>query len=95
MWKVIRVLVSVFMSAELIFGSVFSGSAFKNNPVPEEKTSEYTQYVNPFIGTGGTPWACAMLSPAATAPFGCVRLGPDTCGVGGLYLFKTDRKSVV
>ena len=90
MWKVIRVLVSVFMSAELIFGSVFSGSAFKNNPVPEEMTSEYTQYVNPFIGTGGTPWACAMLSPAATAPFGCVRLGPDTCGVGGLYLFKTN-----
>lgn len=74
----------------MIFGTLFSGSAFKNVKMPEKETGEYTQYVNPFIGTGGTPWTCAMLSPAATVPFGCVRLGPDTCAVGGLYLFKTN-----
>lgn len=90
MWKVIRVFISMFLSLEIIFGTLFSGGAFKKVRMPEIKTSVYTQYVDPFIGTGGTPWACAMLSPAATVPFGCVRLGPDTCAVGGLYLFKTN-----
>ena len=90
MWKVIRVFISLFMSFELIFGSLFSGGAFKKVRMPEAQTSEYTQHVDPFIGTGGTPWACGMLSPAATVPFGCVRLGPDTCIAGGLFLFKTN-----
>ncbi|MBR3620888.1 MAG: glycoside hydrolase family 92 protein, partial [Clostridia bacterium] len=49
-----------------------------------------TRYVNPFIGTGGIPWACAMLSPAACVPFGCVRLGPDTCALGGIAAIKTN-----
>jgi predicted alpha-1,2-mannosidase len=34
--------------------------------------------VNPFIGTGGVPWMCGHDTPAATMPFGMVRLGPDT-----------------
>jgi predicted alpha-1,2-mannosidase len=37
--------------------------------------------VNPFIGTGGVPWLCAYDSPAATTPFGMVRLGPDTASI--------------
>lgn len=90
MWNIIRIFISLLMSLEMIFGSLFSGGAFKKIKMPEAETGEYTQYVNPFIGTGGTPWACAMVSPAATVPFGCVRLGPDTCAVGGLYIFKTN-----
>ena len=90
MWKYIRVFISLLLSLEMALGSLFSGSAFKKVKMPEAQTGEYTQYVNPFIGTGGTPWACGMLSPAATVPFGCIRLGPDTSAVGGLYLFKTN-----
>lgn len=38
-------------------------------------------YVDPFIGTGGYPWICALNSPAASLPFGMVRLGPDTASL--------------
>lgn len=37
--------------------------------------------VNVFSGTGGYPWVCAHNSPAATMPFGMVRLGPDTASL--------------
>lgn len=36
--------------------------------------SDYTHYVNPFVGTGGH----GHTFPAATAPFGMVQAGPDT-----------------
>ena len=36
-------------------------------------------HVNPFIGTGGIPWAGGMAFPGAAAPFGMARPGPDTC----------------
>jgi len=39
---------------------------------------EFGRKVNPFIGTGGFPWVCGNNTPAATVPFGMVRLGPDT-----------------
>ncbi len=39
--------------------------------------------VNPFIGTGGNAYVCGNVSPAATRPFGMVRLGPDTVARGG------------
>ncbi len=39
--------------------------------------------VNPFIGTGGYFDSAGMTSPAATRPFGMVRLGPDTRVTGG------------
>lgn len=90
MWQIIRIFISVMLSCEMFFGSLFSGSLVKPVKMPETQTGEYTGYVDPFIGTGGTPWACGMLSPAACVPFGCVRLGADTCAVGGIYLFKTN-----
>lgn len=34
--------------------------------------------VNPFSATGGYPWMCGHDTPAATTPFGMIRLGPDT-----------------
>ncbi len=39
--------------------------------------------VNPFIGSGGNPLVCGNISPAATLPFGMVRLGPDTVAANG------------
>lgn len=90
MWIVIRFIISLMMSFEMTFGTLSSGNISLKVEMPEPVTGEYTQYVNEFIGTGGTPWTCGMLSPAATVPFGCVRLGPDTCAVGGTYLFKTN-----
>ena len=88
MWKIIRVFVSVFVAFETLITGIFGGVNFKSIETPEVTSGEYGQYVDPFIGTGGTPWTCAMLSPAATVPFGAVRLGPDTCFVGGGYLIK-------
>lgn len=88
MWKIIRAFVAVFVSVETLFTCMFSGVTPKTVEMPEVAAGEYGQYVDPFIGTGGTPWTCAMLSPAATVPFGSVRIGPDTCFVGGAYLIK-------
>jgi len=88
MWKIIRAFVSLFVTFETLITGIFGGVNFKNIEIPEISEGEYGQYVDPFIGTGGTPWTCAMLSPAATVPFGSVRLGPDTCFVGGGYLIK-------
>lgn len=90
MWNIIRIFVSVFVAFETLFMSIFGGVMPKSVEMPEVKIGELTQYVNPFIGTGGTPWACGMLSPAATVPFGAVRLGPDTCFLGGAYIVKTN-----
>ena len=107
MWPIIRIIVSVFVIIETAFAGLFNGVAIKPIEMPDVVTGEYTQYVDPFIGTGGTPWTCGMLSPAACVPFGTVRLGPDTSFIGGAYLVKTntsgyyyehghiDRKSVV
>jgi|GEM_PF-4563628 len=44
--------------------------------------SDYS--VNPWIGTGGPVTASGMTFPGATAPFGMVRLSPDTSGSLGL-----------
>lgn len=88
MWKIIRAFVAVFVSVETLFTCMFSGVELNQPEMPEITAGEYGQYVDPLIGTGGTPWTCAMLSPAATVPFGSVRLGPDTCFVGGAYIIK-------
>ena len=89
MLKIIRAVISLFVAVEMIFASLAGGTGIRTD-MPEMKTGELTQYVNPFIGTGGIPWACAMLSPAACVPFGCVRVGPDTCAVGGIAQIKTN-----
>ena len=90
MWHIIRFFVSIFVAVETLFMSIFGGIIPHSFKMPEVTAGEYGQYVDPFIGTGGTPWACGMLSPAATVPFGAVRLGPDTSFVGGAYLLKTN-----
>lgn len=91
MWNIIRIFVSLFVAVEtLITGTLGGVSTFKSVEMPEVSAGEYSQYVDPFIGTGGTPWTCGMLSPAAAVPFGAVRLGPDTSFVGGAYIVKTN-----
>ena len=88
--SIIRVLVSIFILFETVFSGLFKGIMIKPFEMPEAETGEYTQYVDPFIGTGGIPWSAGMVSPAATVPFGSVRLGPDTSFVGGAYIVKTN-----
>lgn len=90
MWKIIRAFVSVLLSFEMLFTGLVNGVNFNTVEMPKVETGEYGRYVDPFIGTGGIPWTCGMLSPAATVPFGAVRLGPDTSFVGGAYIFKTN-----
>jgi len=43
-------------------------------PAISAQTSDFTRYVNPFIGTGGH----GHTFPGATMPFGMVQLSPDT-----------------
>ena len=90
MWKFIRILVSGFIAIETLIGNLANGVAIKDITMPEIVTSEHTQYVDLFVGTGGTPWTCGMLSPVACAPFGTVRLGADTSFVGGAFVMKTN-----
>ncbi|MCC6491360.1 MAG: GH92 family glycosyl hydrolase [Candidatus Hydrogenedentes bacterium] len=47
-------------------------------PVP---AGELGAQVNLFSGTGGFSWMCGHNTPAATTPFGMVRLAPDTAGI--------------
>jgi len=41
------------------------------------------RHVNPFIGTGGLSYLCGNEFPGACAPFGMVRLSPDTVSTSG------------
>lgn len=90
MWIVIRRIMSVFVSLAILAAGAAVGELPKGVDMPAANTGNYGRWVNPFIGTGGIPWTCGMLSPAATAPFGSVKLGPDTAFPGGVYLFKTN-----
>ncbi len=89
--SIIRRLKSLFVAISLLFTSFIPGLFAKKPEIPEAVKGEYTEWVDPFIGTGSKwPWASAMLSPCATYPFGAVRLGPDTSFPGGFYIFKTN-----
>ena len=56
MLKILRAIISLFVTAEMILGSLAYGFGAKPE-MPEKQTGELTGYVNPFIGTGGIPWA--------------------------------------
>ena len=88
---ILRIIVSVIVVIETAFAGLFNGIVLKPVEMPEPETGEYTQYVDPFIGTGGIPWACGMLSPAASVPFGLVKLGPDTSFMGGAFIINLNR----
>lgn len=78
-----------FLILCILVSTLFSiGELPKFEAMPDKNPGEYGQYVDPFIGTGGIPWASAMLFPGATAPFGMVRLSPDTTLPGGIDPFR-------
>lgn len=85
--KLLRIILSLFLSVEMLFSCLSGGYRLKST-APEPQTGAYTKYVDPFVGTGGIPWACAMLSPAACVPFGSVRVGADTCTAAGTAKIK-------
>ena len=45
-----------------------------NHPVQAQKSQAPSEYVNPFIGTGGH----GHTFPGASLPFGMMQLSPDT-----------------
>ena len=53
--------------------------------------SSPSRSVDPLISTGGNRYVCGHNSPAATVPFGLVRLGPDTISSGGKTAINTVR----
>lgn len=87
--KLLRLIVSLFVSAEIFF-SCLTGGYERKIEMPESAAGPLGKYVDAFVGTGGLPWTCGMLSPAACVPFGSVRVGPDTCAAGGLAAIKTN-----
>ena len=90
MLRILRIFIAALMTLETLFAGVFSGGGLPTEASPKPETGALSRYVDLFTGTGGYPWMCGMLSPAASAPFGCVRLGPDTCVAGGLAKVKTN-----
>ncbi|MCH2216165.1 MAG: GH92 family glycosyl hydrolase [Flavobacteriales bacterium] len=60
----------------LVLASIISCSTPEQaqDIIPISKAEDYTQFVNPFIGTGGH----GHTFPGATMPFGMVQLSPDT-----------------
>lgn len=89
MLTILRRFLSVFIALEMLFGAAFARGDVKVT-FPRYDCGERSACVNAFIGTGGIPWMCGMLSPAAQTPFGCVRVGPDTCAAGGAAKLKTN-----
>ena len=74
------------LTAILCLAALIALPCCNNDPDLDPQPGELGQWVDPFIGTGGLPWASGMLSPCAIVPFGTVRLGPDTTHVGGLTI---------
>ncbi|NOY93141.1 MAG: glycoside hydrolase family 92 protein [Deltaproteobacteria bacterium] len=54
-------------------------------PPPDSRAAAapLTQWVNPFVGSGGLGFGYASTAPAPQRPYGMVRPGPDTTSVGG------------
>ncbi len=91
MFQILRTIIVMFLSVEMAVTGMFSGISIKKDyKMPEVNAGEYGQYVDAYIGTGGLPWTCGMVSTAASVPFGLVRLGADTSFLGGAYIVKTN-----
>ena len=62
----------------IMFCVAVSGSA-----ADDRDPSSPNRFVDPFVSTGGNRYVCGHNSPAATVPFGLVRLSPDTVSSNG------------
>ncbi|MCL2300004.1 MAG: GH92 family glycosyl hydrolase, partial [Firmicutes bacterium] len=79
-------LVDLIMAAIMtVTGFLFTGQ-MPPGKMPAPETGPLTQYVNPFVGSGAIPWNSGMTNPGAAAPFGAVRMAPDTCWPFGLNI---------
>jgi predicted alpha-1,2-mannosidase len=57
-----------------------------DSDVPATDTpTPLTQWVDPFIGTGGEAWGVGTTYPGPQVPFGMVRPGPDTSHLGAAF----------
>ena len=87
MLALIKNLHRFILATVILFTALFQTGLPRAVEMPDTQPGEYGQWVDPFIGTGGLPWASGMLFPGATAPFGMVRLSPDTAWPGGIHPF--------
>jgi len=74
---VVGILLMAFVGA-LVFKHKRVVGAKPGRLQTQVQPKEFGSWVNPFIGTGGIPWVCGNNFPGAMAPFGMVRLGPET-----------------
>lgn len=87
MHATIRKILSILSSFALFFVSLFSvGELPSSFEMPELITGEYGKWVNPFVGTGGVPYLAGNTFPGAVAPYGAVKLSPDSATVGDTKL---------
>ncbi len=87
MFAVIRKIMTLLTSFIVIIVSLFSVGEFSPSvEMPALNAGELGQYVDPFTGTGGTPYMSGMTFPGAATPYGAVKLSPDTGIVGGKKL---------
>ncbi len=85
--RVLKFFAWSLLTVVLLCAAFVGAIAFKYHRIVDAKPGalqakvqprELGQSVNPFIGTGGIPWVCGHNFPGAMAPFGMVRLGPET-----------------
>lgn len=75
---------AAFHSAALLLCVLASaGEGREAEPAPRPEPGTLGRRVNPFIGSGGNPYVCGNVSPAASLPFAMVRVGPDTVAASG------------
>ncbi|HAA56184.1 MAG TPA: sugar hydrolase [Myxococcales bacterium] len=61
------------------------GSKEESTPqLPQLVEGDVTQFVNPFIATGGAGFAVGSAHPGPNAPFGLVKVSPDTADKEGI-----------
>ncbi|UQA57659.1 GH92 family glycosyl hydrolase [Polyangium aurulentum] len=67
-----------------------AGCTLEPQPIPGSPATPVEDplaYVDPFIGSGGFAYAHGSAFPGAAAPFGLVKVGPDTRGPYGVIRF--------
>jgi predicted alpha-1,2-mannosidase len=58
-------------------------AAMSENPIRYPTSHSLTDFVDPFIGTGGIGFGAGSINPGPQVPGGAMRLGPDTTWVLG------------
>ncbi len=81
--RLLFVLATILLLGFLFAGSLYSYFIYRNGQAfgklkTNVQPGKLGQFVEPFIGTGGYFWVCGNNFPGASAPFGVMRLSPDT-----------------